>query len=56
MPVNKPSYLMGVGTPSDKLGAVKRGIDMFECVFQTENTRSKMFTPDPPILKSRSIL
>ena len=32
MPKNKPRYLMGVGTPSDILGAVKYGIDMFDCV------------------------
>ena len=32
MPEDKPRYLMGVGTPSDILGAVKRGIDMFDCV------------------------
>ena len=32
LPENKPHYLMGVGTPSDIIGAVKRGIDMFDCV------------------------
>ena len=32
MPDDKPRYLMGVGTPTDILGAVKRGIDMFDCV------------------------
>ena len=32
LPIEKPHYLMGVGTPSDILGAVKRGIDMFDCV------------------------
>ena len=35
MPTDKPRYLMGVGTPSDILGAVKRGIDMFDCVLPT---------------------
>ena len=35
LPVNKPRYLMGVGTPSDILGAVKRGVDMFDCVLPT---------------------
>ena len=34
-PSSKPHYLMGVGTPSDILGAVKRGIDMFDCVLPT---------------------
>ena len=35
LPIEKPHYLMGVGTPSDILGAVKRGIDMFDCVLPT---------------------
>ena len=37
---NKPRYLMGVGTPSDILGAVKRGIDMFDCVMPTRSGRT----------------
>ena len=40
LPVNKPHYLMGVGTPSDILGAVKRGIDMFDCVLPTRSGRT----------------
>ena len=36
----KPRYLMGVGTPSDILGAVKRGIDMFDCVIPTRSGRT----------------
>jgi len=40
MPKNKPRYLMGVGTPSDLLGAVKRGIDMFDCVIPTRSGRT----------------
>ena len=40
MPENKPHYLMGVGTPSDILGAVKRGIDMFDCVLPTRAGRT----------------
>ena len=40
MPRNKPRYLMGVGTPSDILGAVKRGIDMFDCVLPTRSGRT----------------
>ena len=40
MPKNKPRYLMGVGTPSDILGAVKRGIDMFDCVMPTRSGRT----------------
>ena len=40
LPINKPHYLMGVGTPSDILGAVKRGIDMFDCVMPTRSGRT----------------
>ena len=40
LPVSKPRYLMGVGTPSDILGAVKRGIDMFDCVLPTRSGRT----------------
>ena len=40
LPINKPRYLMGVGTPSDILGAVKRGIDMFDCVLPTRSGRT----------------
>ena len=40
MPKEKPRYLMGVGTPSDILGAVKRGIDMFDCVMPTRSGRT----------------
>jgi queuine tRNA-ribosyltransferase len=40
LPINKPHYLMGVGTPSDILGAVKRGIDMFDCVLPTRSGRT----------------
>ena len=40
MPKVKPRYLMGVGTPSDILGAVKSGIDMFDCVMPTRSGRT----------------
>ena len=40
MPKDKPRYLMGVGTPSDILGAVKRGVDMFDCVLPTRSGRT----------------
>ena len=40
MPKEKPRYLMGVGTPSDILGAVKNGIDMFDCVMPTRAGRT----------------
>ena len=40
LPIEKPHYLMGVGTPSDILGAVKRGVDMFDCVLPTRSGRT----------------
>ena len=40
MPVDKPRYLMGVGTPEDLVEAVRRGIDMFDCVMPTRNARN----------------
>ena len=40
LPSEKPHYLMGVGTPSDILGAVKRGVDMFDCVLPTRSGRT----------------
>ena len=39
LPANKPRYLMGVGTPSDLIEAVARGIDMFDCVMPTRSGR-----------------
>jgi queuine tRNA-ribosyltransferase len=40
LPQNKPRYLMGVGTPDDLLGAVARGVDMFDCVMPTRAGRT----------------
>ena len=40
LPKKKPRYLMGVGTPSDILGAVCHGIDMFDCVLPTRSGRT----------------
>ena len=40
LPVDKPRYLMGVGTPEDIVEAVQRGIDMFDCVLPTRNARN----------------
>jgi len=39
LPKNKPTYLMGVGTPANILEAVERGIDFFDCVYPTRNGR-----------------
>ena len=40
MPEDHPRYLMGVGTPEDIVEAVRRGIDMFDCVMPTRNARN----------------
>ncbi|WP_275099513.1 tRNA guanosine(34) transglycosylase Tgt [Sedimenticola hydrogenitrophicus] len=40
LPADKPHYLMGVGTPEDIVEAVRRGIDMFDCVMPTRNARN----------------
>jgi queuine tRNA-ribosyltransferase len=40
MPVDRPRYLMGVGTPGDLVEAVAHGIDMFDCVLPTRNGRN----------------
>ena len=40
LPANKPRYLMGVGKPSDIIGAVLRGVDMFDCVIPTRSGRN----------------
>jgi queuine tRNA-ribosyltransferase len=50
LPATKPCYLMGVGTPSDLLEAVARGVDMFDCVLPTRNGRHGLaFTRFGPI-------
>ncbi len=61
LPTDRPRYLMGVGTPDDLLGAVSRGVDMFDCVMPTRagrtaraytsggvlNLRNARHAPDP---------
>ena len=47
MPADRPRYLMGVGKPADIVGAVLRGIDMFDCVLPTRSGRNgQAFTPE----------
>lgn len=67
LPAEKPRYLMGVGTPDDLLGAVARGVDMFDCVIPTRggrtaraftswgivNLRNARFADDPRPLDER---
>lgn len=40
LPTDKPRYLMGVGTPTNLLEAIERGVDMFDCVMPTRNGRN----------------
>jgi len=50
LPADKPRYLMGVGKPDDLVGAVERGIDMFDCVLPTRSGRNgQAFTWGGPI-------
>ncbi|MEG3123903.1 tRNA guanosine(34) transglycosylase Tgt [Sphingomonas sp. GB1N7] len=50
LPEDKPRYLMGVGKPDDIVGAVERGIDMFDCVLPTRSGRTgQAFTRRGPI-------
>jgi queuine tRNA-ribosyltransferase len=54
MPVAKPRYLMGVGTPSDLLEGVMRGIDMFDCVMPTRNARNGHLFTSQGVVKLRN--
>ena len=50
LPADRPRYLMGVGKPDDLVGAVERGVDMFDCVLPTRSGRTgQAFTRDGPI-------
>jgi queuine tRNA-ribosyltransferase len=50
LPADKPRYLMGVGKPDDLVGAVERGIDMFDCVLPTRSGRNgQAFTHHGPL-------
>ena len=50
LPEDKPRYLMGVGKPDDIVGAVVRGVDMFDCVLPTRSGRTgQAFTADGPL-------
>ncbi len=50
LPADAPRYLMGVGKPDDIVGAVRRGVDMFDCVLPTRSGRNgQAFTRDGPL-------
>lgn len=54
LPVEKPRYLMGVGTPADIVHAVAQGIDMFDCVLPTRNARNGWLYTRNGIIKLRN--
>ncbi|WP_123711762.1 tRNA guanosine(34) transglycosylase Tgt [Sinobacterium caligoides] len=54
MPADKPRYLMGVGTPSDLVEGVRKGVDMFDCVMPTRNARNGHIFTSQGVLKIRN--
>ncbi|NOR52100.1 MAG: tRNA-guanine transglycosylase, partial [Gammaproteobacteria bacterium] len=54
MPEDAPRYLMGVGKPEDIVEAVRRGIDMFDCVIPTRNARNGFLFTRHGIVKIRN--
>lgn len=54
IPIDKPRYLMGVGTPEDIINGVLRGIDMFDCVMPTRNARNGHLFTSQGIIRIRN--
>jgi queuine tRNA-ribosyltransferase len=54
LPADKPRYLMGVGRPEDIVEAVRRGVDMFDCVIPTRHARTGFIYTSRGILKIRN--
>ncbi len=54
MPEDRPRYLMGVGRPEDLVEAVRRGVDMFDCVMPTRNARNGYLFTSTGIVKIRN--
>ncbi|MDY0070452.1 MAG: tRNA guanosine(34) transglycosylase Tgt, partial [Porticoccaceae bacterium] len=54
LPRDKPRYLMGVGKPGDIIEAVRRGIDMFDCVMPTRNARNGYLFTSTGVVKIRN--
>jgi len=55
LPTEKPRYLMGVGKPHDLLEAIRRGIDMFDCVMPTRNGRNALAFTDHGTVRLRNL-
>ena len=54
LPAERPRYLMGVGTPEDIVEAVRRGVDMFDCVMPTRNARNGHIFTHTGVIKLRN--
>ncbi len=54
LPADRPRYLMGVGTPSDLMEGVLRGVDMFDCVMPTRNARNGHLFTSSGIIRIRN--
>ena len=54
LPKDKPRYMMGVGTPTDLLEAIGRGVDMFDCVLPTRNARNGHLFTSTGVVKIRN--
>jgi len=54
LPADRPRYLMGVGTPSDLIAAVRRGVDMFDCVIPTRSGRTGRAYTSSGVLNMRN--
>ena len=54
LPVDKPRYLMGIGTPADIIAAVRAGVDMFDCCLPTRNGRNATAFTGTGVLKMRN--
>jgi queuine tRNA-ribosyltransferase len=54
LPKNQPRYVMGVGKPEDLVEAVRRGVDMFDCVMPTRNARNSHLFTDTGVLRLRN--
>ena len=54
LPIDRPRYLMGVGTPVNLLEAIERGVDMFDCVMPTRNGRNGMLFTSEGIINIRN--
>jgi queuine tRNA-ribosyltransferase len=55
LPADRPRYLMGVGRPQDLLEAIRRGIDLFDCVLPTRNARNALAFTDAGPLRLRNV-